>query len=92
MPLDKLFQDEPFSYIATKSGLIQISYNGKVITKLNWKRGSKFLVKVEEGDSDNAQLVMAKASGHFKQAMNKYQKTVIRNIKEFRRYLTIVSF
>ena len=49
-------------------------------------------MKVEEGDSDNAQLVMAKASGHFKQAMNKYQKTVIRNIKEFRRYLTIVSF
>ena len=66
MSLDQLFQDEPFNYIAAKNGLIQISYNGKVITKLEGEAGIKFLVKVESEDSDNAQLVMAKVTGHYK--------------------------
>jgi len=74
MSLDKLFQDEPFSYIATKSGLIQISYNGKVITKLKGKYGSKFLAKVESGNSENAQLIMAKVTGHFKQGNEQVSK------------------
>jgi hypothetical protein len=74
MSLDKLFQDEPFSYIATKSGLIQISYNGKIITKLKGKAGSKFLAKVDSGDANNAQLVMAKETGHFKHGNEQISK------------------
>jgi hypothetical protein len=74
MSLDKLLQDEPFRYTATKSGLIQISYHGKVITKLKGKEGSKFLAKIEAGDSKNAQLIKAKATGHFKHGNEKVSK------------------
>lgn len=66
MSLEKLFQDEPFSYHSTKNGLIQISYKGKIVTTISGKSGLKFLNKMASGDNDNAQLVMAKATGHFK--------------------------
>jgi hypothetical protein len=74
MSLDKLFHDEPFRNTATKSGLIQISYNDKVITKLKGKEGSKFLAKIKAGNSENVQLVMAKATGHFKHGNEKVSK------------------
>ena len=74
MSLIMLFQDEPFRYTSTKSGLIQISYNGKIITKLKGKEGSKFLAKIEADDPENAQLVMAKMTGHFKHGNEQVSK------------------
>jgi len=74
MSLDQLFEDEPFSYFATKSGLIQISYNGKTITTLSGKDGMKFISKVESGDRKNAQLLMAKATGNFKHGNERISK------------------
>ena len=74
MSLDKLFQDEPFSYNSTKNGLVQISYHGKIVTSLNGKSASKFLAKIDAGDSDNGQLLMAKATGHFKHGNEQISK------------------
>jgi len=74
MSLDKLFDDEPFSYFSTKSGLIQISYNGKTITTLSGKEGVKFLAKIESGDRQIAQLVMAKVTGNFKHGNERISK------------------
>ncbi len=66
MSLQDLYQDEPFSYRETKSGLVQISYAGKVVTTLSGKNASRFIARVSSGDSQTAQLAMAKATGHFK--------------------------
>ena len=74
MSLDELLAGKPFSYRATKSGLVQISYNGKTVTTLSGRDSSRFLSRVESGDSKNAQLVMAKATGHFKHGSERVSK------------------
>jgi hypothetical protein len=61
-----VLEDEPFSYRATKSGTVLISWNGKTVTTLKGKPAEAFLAKVEGADTHAAQLVMAKATGHFK--------------------------
>lgn len=66
MSIDELYCEEPFSYQDTKSGLVLISYKGKVVTTLSGKHSLRFLAKVEPGDNQAAQLAMAKATGHFK--------------------------
>jgi hypothetical protein len=75
MSLDELLAGEPFSYRATKNGIVQISYNGKTVTTLSGRDASRFLSRVESGDSKNAQLAMAKATGHFKHGSERVAKT-----------------
>jgi len=66
MSLKDLSKDQPFSYQASKSGAVQIAYKGRVVSKLSARDGAKFLLKVEAADFRQAQLLMAKATGHFK--------------------------
>ena len=66
MSLEDLVINEPFSYLSTKNGLVQISYNGRTVTTLSGREGIRFLSKVESGDRKTAQLAMAKATGNFK--------------------------
>ena len=66
MSLEKLTADRPFDYRATKSGMVTISYKGRIVTTLRGREASRFLVKLESETSEDAQLVMAKATGHFK--------------------------
>lgn len=61
-PLD----EEPFSYLHTRSGLVQIRYRGKIVTTLSGQSASRFLDRVKSGDRQAAQLAMAKATGQFK--------------------------
>jgi hypothetical protein len=61
-PLD----EEPFSYLQTKSGLVQIRYRGKIVTTLSGQSASRFLDRVKSGDRQAAQMAMAKATGQFK--------------------------
>jgi hypothetical protein len=79
MSLDDLLSDEPFSYRATKNGLVQISYKGKLVTTLGERDSSRFLAKVSSGDSSSAQLAMAKATGHFKHGSERVGKSHKRN-------------
>jgi hypothetical protein len=74
MSLNDLLSDEPFSYLATKSGLVQISYKGKTVTTLSGRNSSRFLAKVSSADSQSAQLAMAKATGHFKHGSERVSK------------------
>lgn len=74
MSLNELLSDESFSYRATKSGLVQISYQGKTVTTLSGQNASRFLARVSSADSQSAQLAMAKATGHFKHGTERVSK------------------
>ena len=58
--------EEPFSFRQTKAGDVFISWNGKTVTTLKGKAATTFLTKIANLDYENAQLLMAKATGHFK--------------------------
>ena len=74
MSLNDLLSDKPFSYRAVKSGLVQISYKGKLVTTLSGRNSLRFLSKVGSADSESAQLTMAKATGHFKHGTERVSK------------------
>jgi hypothetical protein len=61
-----VLENDPFSYRTTKNGTVFISWRGKSVTTLQGKAAMAFLAKIEGLDSHAAQLVMAKATGHFK--------------------------
>jgi hypothetical protein len=58
--------EEPFSYRRTKAGDVFISWNGESVTTLKGKAAATFLAKIADLDDEKAQLLMAKATGHFK--------------------------
>jgi len=58
--------EEPFSFRRTKAGDVFISWDGKTVTTLKGKLAAAFLVKIADLDDEKAQLLMAKATGHFK--------------------------
>jgi len=74
MSLEDLITDEVFNCRATKNGLVQISCNGKTVTTLSGRDSTRFLSRVELGDSAAAQLAMAKATGHFKHGTERVSK------------------
>ncbi len=58
--------DEPFSYRETKDGRVFISFRGRVVTTLAGASARKFASRVGAASTSEAQLAMAKATGHFK--------------------------
>lgn len=58
--------EEVFTYAATKDGRVLIYFHGKHVTTLSKIKAQKFLAQVDGADDRAAQLVMAKATGHFK--------------------------
>ncbi|XOV83267.1 MAG: NUDIX domain-containing protein [bacterium] len=64
----------PFSYRATKSGLVQIAYLGRTVTSLSGKAAQRFLALVTNADEHSCQLAMAKATGNFKRGNEKQAK------------------
>lgn len=58
--------EQPFSFRATKDGRVMISYHGKQVTVLSGKDAERFLSRIDGADAKQAQLIMAKATGHFK--------------------------
>jgi len=79
MSLKNLLSNEPFSYRAAKSGLVHISYNGKIVTTLSGPNSSRFLANVDCADSESAQLTMAKVTGNFKHGSERVSRNHIRN-------------
>ncbi|MBK8782563.1 MAG: hypothetical protein IPO22_12325 [Anaerolineales bacterium] len=59
-------QEEPFTFRETKDGRVLIYWHGKQVTVLKGKFASKFLKDISSADSIQAQLVMARVTGHFK--------------------------
>ena len=70
---DKL-ESERFDYTETKNGLVQISYLGKIVTTLAGKDASRFISKIDSRDSRECQLLMARATGHFKHGNERSSK------------------
>ena len=61
-----LYAEAPFSYMSTKTGLVQISCRGRLAKTLRGKAAARFLLRVESASADAAQLLMAKETGQFK--------------------------
>ncbi len=67
-PIDKRgkLDANPFTYRVTKDKKIFISWHGKRITILSGGKAEKFIADIASADEKAAQLIMAKATGHFK--------------------------
>lgn len=66
MSLADLNREQPFSYRSIKGGSVQIAYNGKLVTTVSGRDAARFLARVAASRGENAQLLMAKVTGHFK--------------------------
>lgn len=58
--------EQPFSFRAAKDGRVMIAYHGKQVTVLSGKDAERFLSRIDGADAMQAQLIMAKVTGHFK--------------------------
>lgn len=67
-------EDELFTYKITKDKKVFISWKGKLVTTLSGKKSEEFIRKIEDADSFEEQLIMAKATGHFKHGNEKERK------------------
>lgn len=67
-------KEEIFSYKVSKENKVFIFWNGKQIMILKGKESEKFLTKVSNADSIEAQLIMAKITGNFKHGNEKQIK------------------
>lgn len=60
------FAEEVFTFRSSKDGVVFISWHGKQVTTLRGKAAERFLEKIANLEGREAQLVMAKVTGHFK--------------------------
>jgi len=72
-PIDKRgkLTGEIFAYKATKDQKVFIAWHGKHVTTLSGEKAKRFLSNMENADRLKAQLLMAKATGHFKHGNEK---------------------
>jgi len=69
-----MLDEEIFTYKVTKDKKVFISYEGKRVTILSGKKADEFIVKIQDADGKEAQLIMAKATGNFKRGNEKLFK------------------
>jgi hypothetical protein len=74
MSLANLLARQPFSFTATRNGLVRIAFEGKVVTTLAGIAASRFLAKIESATPADRQLTMAKATGHFRHGTERTAK------------------
>ena len=76
-PIDKrgILDEEVFTYRITKDKKVFISYEGKQVTTLSGKKAEDFIEKIEDADSKEAQLILAKVTGNFKRGNEKLFKS-----------------
>lgn len=55
-----------FSYRASKDGQVFIAWRGRVVTTLAGRSADAFLGRVRDASEEQAQHVMARATGNFK--------------------------
>jgi hypothetical protein len=65
--------EEPFAYKITKDGKVFVYWHGKQITILKGTSAEKFVNSITQVNSQQAQLLMAKVTGHFKHGNEKNQ-------------------
>ncbi len=62
---------EPFSYRATKDGLVFLEFRGATVKTIAGENAKKFLKKAGSLDGLELQLVLAKLTGNFKHGNEK---------------------
>ncbi len=75
-PVDKRgkLDEEIFTYKITKDRKVFISWHGKQVTTLSGSKAEDFIADMEDAEDKEAQLIMAKATGHFKHGNEKMNK------------------
>jgi hypothetical protein len=63
--------EEPFSYKVSKDNKVFIFWYDKQIMILKGKESEKFLSRIQNANSKEAQLVLAKVTGNFKHGNEK---------------------
>lgn len=61
-----VLEGDIFDYQVTKDGRVLLYWHNKLVKTLAGKEASRFLARIKGLDGVDAQLVMAKATGHFK--------------------------
>ena len=64
-------EEQPFKYRITKDGKVFIRWHGRQVTVLKGESAEKFIASIEQADSQQAQLLMARVTGHFKHGNEK---------------------
>jgi hypothetical protein len=59
-------EEQPFTYRITKDGKVFIHWHGRQIMILKGEAAEKFITAIEQADTQQAQLLMARVTGHFK--------------------------
>ncbi len=75
-PVDKRgrFNEEVFTYMVAKDNKVFISWHGKQVVTLSGTKGEEFIAAIDGANDKQAQLIMAKATGHFKHGNEKMNK------------------
>jgi hypothetical protein len=60
------FEDDVFTWRATKQGKVFISYKGRIVTTLGGAKAESFLGKVNGLEWRDEQLLLARLTGQFK--------------------------
>jgi hypothetical protein len=64
-------EEQPFAYRTTKDGKVFIQWHGKQIVILKDEAAEKFITAIEQAEEKQAQLLMARVTGHFKHGNEK---------------------
>jgi hypothetical protein len=67
-PVDKRgkLEEQPFTFRTTKDGKVFIHWHGRQVMNLKGKPAEKFMASIAQADAQQAQLLMARVTGHFK--------------------------
>ena len=66
-----ILDEEPFSYKITKDNKVFLYWHGKQVSMLRGKESERFIAKVNNAYTKEAQLIMAKITGNFKRGNEK---------------------
>lgn len=69
-----ILDEEPFSYRITKDNKVFLYWHGKQVSILRGKESERFIAKVKNSNTKEAQLIMAKITGNFKHGNEKDNK------------------
>lgn len=75
-----ILDGKPFSYKITKDKKVFIYWKGKQVTILKGKENERFLLKIQNANEKELQLIMAKVTGNFKRGNEKSNKKQAKDI------------
>jgi hypothetical protein len=58
--------EQPFSFQVTREGAVRVSWGGRVVKTVAGDAGAKLAARLAAATADAAQLLLARATGHFK--------------------------